>query len=197
MKEVYWESGSKIPQILVSDDFTQNAYGVSWAPGTGVLLVSYTWEDDAVKVLAEDGQELAHLMLEKLDEITKSTVGEKISDYLNLSNDSATVIHWARQPTYRGCAKLYRPRNWDLNYALLSYNQRISNNSRVYFAGENYGAEGGWTEPALRLAIDAVIHIVQNSGGTFNNGFNPDSDYPKYDVNFGPDFKYPSPHFRS
>lgn len=196
LKSNYWEDPSaKIPQIIVTDDFTQDGYGISWQGTTGVYLISYTWEDDAVKVLPEDGKELGELMLQKLDDITVSTVGQKISTYLDVDN-GPIVIHWSRQPFSRGCAKLYRQRNWELNYSLLSYNQSLSKNSRIYFAGENYSVEGGWTEPALRMAIDAVINIIRNDSGSYNNGFNPSSDYPSYDENFKPDNVYPSPIFQ-
>ena len=193
LKEAYWEkSDSKIPQILVTDTFMQDAYGVKWGDKNPVLLVSYTWEDDAVKVLPEEGGDLANLMLDKMVDIVSETTGEDLRSYID--NDIAPkTIHWARQEYFRGCAKLYRQRNWTLNYALLSYNQQHAKNTGIYFAGENYGVEGGWTEPALRLAIDAVINIVKNSGGRFNNGFNSEVDYPKYDVDFKPENKYPSP----
>lgn len=196
LKSNFWEiPDSKIPQILVTDDFTQDGYGISWQGTEGVYLVSYTWEDDAVKVLPEDSKELGELMLAKLDEITISTVGRKISDYLDVDS-GPTTIHWAKQPYTRGCAKLYRQRNWELNYSLLSYNQSLSMNSRIFFAGENYGVEGGWTEPALRMAVDAVINLIRNDSGSFNNGFDPSSDYPTYDTSFKPDNVYPPPIFK-
>jgi tryptophan 2-monooxygenase len=69
---------------------------------------------------------------------------------------------------------------WNENYALLRYNQNYSANSGLYFAGEAFSLEGGWTEPALRSALDAVIHAIANTGGTFLDGFQY-SDYPKYD----------------
>lgn len=188
LTSTYWENSS-IPQVIISDTFVQDAYGVKWnANDAGALLASYTWEDDAVKLLPYNDAELSRKVLAELDEITSSTLGDKISNYVN-AND-ATVMHWSEQPTYHGCAKLYRQRNWSQNYALLSYNQEKSAGSGLYFAGENYGVEGGWTEPALRLAIDAVIHIINNSGGSFNNGFTM-NDYPRYDVTFKPDQDYP------
>ncbi len=190
LKELYWEQGSKIPQILVTDTFAQDAYGVHWGDGRGAMLLSYTWEDDAAKLLPEDDIELAALMLTELDKITMDTVGENLSDYLD-TETPPTVIHWSRQPYARGCAKLYRQRNWSLNYSLLAYNQTQSADSNLYFAGENYGVEGGWTEPALRLSIDAVINLLRNSGGTFNNNFSPSVSYPSYDTSFAPDNKYP------
>ena len=195
LKKLYWEKGSKIPQIMVTDTFAQDAYGVHWGKGQGAMLLSYTWEDDAVKMLPEDDKALADLMVSKLDDITMETVGEKISDYLDMAA-SPSVIHWARQPYSRGCAKLYRQRNWTLNYSLLTYNQTQSRMSGLYLAGENYGVEGGWTEPALRTAIDAVIHMIENSGSSFNNDFDPKATYPRYDTSFKPDNEFPPVVYR-
>ena len=133
LKELYWEKGSEIPQIMVTDTFAQDAYGG----------------------------------------------------------------HWARQADSRGCAKLYRHRNWTLNYSLLTYNQTQSETSGLYLAGKNYGVEGGWTEPALQTAIDAVIHMIENSGSSFNNGFGPKTTYPRYDTSFKPDNVYSSLYHQS
>jgi tryptophan 2-monooxygenase len=105
-------------------------------------------------------------------------------------SSGAQVLQWSMQPTYRGCAKLYRQRNWTACYDLLAYNQTYSANSNLYFAGESYSVEGGWTEPALRTAMDAVIHLINNSHGTFLNGFTF-NDYPQYDTTFVPDENYP------
>ncbi len=189
LTQTYWNV-SKIPQVIISDTFVQDAYGVQWnANDAGALLASYTWEDDAIKLLPYNDADLGNRVLAQLDQITLSTLGVRISTYVN-AND-ATVIHWSDQPTYHGCAKLYRQRTWTQNYSLLAYNQQYSASSGLYFAGENYSVEGGWTEPALRLAIDAVINLIQNSKGSFNNGFNPVNDYPSYDFTFTPDYGYP------
>jgi tryptophan 2-monooxygenase len=50
------------------------------------------------------------------------------------------------------------------------------------FAGEAYSVEGGWTEPALRSALEAVMRVIYNTGGTFLNGFTFETDYPTYDA---------------
>jgi tryptophan 2-monooxygenase len=189
LKRTYWKE-SPIPQILVTDTLVQDAYGVQWSDdGPGALLASYTWEDDATKLLALDPSALKKKVLATLDEITESTVGVKISPFVR--EDEGIVFQWALQPTYAGCAKLYRQRNWDMNYALLAYNQQHGASSGLYFAGENYSVEGGWTEPALRLALDAVIRLIHHSGGTFHNQFEF-SDYPEFDTAFRPDLRYPS-----
>lgn len=188
LRYAYWGQGSKIPQILVTDTFLQDAYGVSWSNSKdAALLASYTWEDDAVKLLATDPETLANNVLAKLDQITLATVGEKVSTYIS---GNGVVFQWTQQPTYRGCAKLYRQRNWGQCYELITYNQNYSAASKLYFAGESYGTEGGWTEPALRTALDAVIHLVNNTGGSFLNGFTF-ADYPCFDNSILPNENYP------
>jgi tryptophan 2-monooxygenase len=187
LKKRYWEDkqgGKYIPQLISTDTRLQGMYGYAVETEAihdpGVLLVSYTWEDDANKLLADgDDIALAEALLAELDEILMgcTNVARPISTYIDRSRPK--VIQWARKPSYRGCAKLYRERSWDDDYALLRYNQDYSRNSHLYFAGEAFTVEGGWTEPALRCALDAVIHLIHNVGGAFLNGFKF-SDYPRY-----------------
>ncbi|HEY9667058.1 MAG TPA: FAD-dependent oxidoreductase, partial [Coleofasciculaceae cyanobacterium] len=176
----YWEN-SNIPQLISTDTYLQGVYGYAVNNDPGVLLVSYTWEDDANKFIAEaDDNAFAKKCLDQLDELLLScqNIQTRISSFVDVSRPA--VIHWSKQPSYRGCAKLYRERTWNENHVLLRYNQEISGESNLYFAGEAFSVEGGWTEPALRSALDAVIHAIANTGGTFLNEFQY-SDYPKYD----------------
>lgn len=183
LKQRYWEV-SNIPQVINTDTFLQDVYGYAVGKDPGVLLLSYTWEDDANKLDAyPDDAELAGKALATLDEITRNSLGTSIAQYVDTS--SPVVFKWARQPSYRGCAKLYRENSWTMDYALLTHNQQQGKASGLYFAGEGYSVEGGWTEPALRLALDAVIHIVEDRGGAFLNGFQY-SLYPQYDTSFDP-----------
>lgn len=180
LRESYWKT-TNIPQVINTDTFLQDVYAISaFDTDPGVLLVSYTWEDDASKLEAvQSDAELAAMCLAELDRIlvNSQNIGIQVSPFVDKS--LPVVIHWERQPTYRGCAKLYRQRSFNLDYALQTYNQNISAQSGLYFAGEGYSVEGGWTEPALRSALDAVIHLINNSGGSFNNSFSF-SDYPVY-----------------
>ena len=191
LKERYWEK-SKIPQIITTDTILKDVYGYAVddtaEKEAGVLLVSYTWEDDANKFLAsEDDEGLARELLNKLDDILRncSNIGVPISPYVNTSQP--VVIQWAKQPSYRGCAKLYRERTEDENYTLLRYNQERSKHTNIYFAGEAFSVTGGWTEPAFRSALDAVIHIINDTKGEFMGEFDFDK-YPKYS-NWTPDDK--------
>ena len=98
-----------------------------------------------------------------------------------LQLDPKTVAKWIEQPTYVGCAKLYRTRNQDSNMLDLSYNQNYSAESKLYFAGENYSVEGGWTEPALRSGLDCVMQYLHHNKAIFKTkDFNFGLDYPKW-----------------
>jgi tryptophan 2-monooxygenase len=193
LKERFWEV-TGIPQTLVTDTFVRDMYGYAYGNDPGVLLASYTWEDDADKILAETAtvearREFGERCIRKLDHILRkasllpSGKYESMRDFL-ADPVEARVFQWRLQPDYRGCAKLYRARSWDDDYALLSYNQEKSGSSGLYLAGEGYSVEGGWTEPALRMALDAVIHLVRNNGGHL---MFPGEYYPKYDAGWSPD----------
>lgn len=169
-----------IPQVINTDTFLQDVYGIASGDDPGIVLISYTWEDDSIKLESTvDDTMLANQCLAKLDAILQQTGYPPMSNYVDTTLPPV-VIRWQREPTYRGCAKLYREMSWTIDYALLSYNQDHSAKSNLYFAGEGYSVEGGWTEPALRLALDAVINLAVNTGATFNAGFNPKIDYPRY-----------------
>ncbi len=194
LTEAYWQNNDcAIPQILVTDTFVQDAYGLSWSgqSNDAAILASYTWEDDALKLLAMGEQSVVNAVTAELNDITSSTLNNSFAQYVDTSRP-AQVFQWTMQPTYHGCAKLYRQRNWDQCYALMTYNQTYSASSHLYFAGESYGTEGGWTEPALRMALDAVLNLVNNSGGTFtNSGFSFANDYPGFMTGFTPNDTYP------
>lgn len=186
LTQKYWDETvnptNKIPQIMVTDTYIQDMYALSWdskPDDNGVLLASYTWEDDSLKLLPFNEQELSELVLDKLQEITLSTVDQDITQYID--KEKPVSIQWISEPTYIGCSKLYRARNQADNMIDLSYNQNYSSRSGLYFAGENYGVEGGWTEPALRSALDCTLQMLSNANATFNaEGFEFARDYPKW-----------------
>ena len=72
------------------------------------------------------------------------------------------------------------------DHGLFTYNEKYSHKSGMYFAGEGYSVEGGWLEPAFRTALDAVLRVIENTNGKFNNNFDLQQHYPKSPAwNFG------------
>ncbi len=173
LKQRFWEV-SDIPQVIVTDTFLRDVYGYALdtdaegrpSDDPGVLLCSYTWEDDANKLAAEnehpDDTTLAARALARLDAVLQRSGLPKMSDFIDPAAQPI-VWQWERQPLYRSCAKLYRAGSFDWNYAQLTWNQNHSRSKKLYFAGEFASLEGGWIEPAMIRAIDTVIHIVKNT----------------------------------
>lgn len=180
LKQRYWGEGSGLPQLFATDTFLQGSYGYAVDDEAGAILLSYTWEDDAVKLdTNESDADLAMRCLLKLDRILLSCGKPAISPYIDTSRNA--VVHWSRVPGTRGCAKLYRAGSEAGNRAVLEYNQKNGAQAGLYFAGEGYSVEGGWTEPAMRMALDAVLHIIHNNGGSFTHPrFDFERHYPKW-----------------
>ncbi len=183
LRQQYWHlPGNRIPQVIVTDTFIQDAYAFSWQDGgtdPGVILASYTWEDDSLKLLPLDEKALAEKVLAKLKYITEQTVQQDITEYID--QNRPVMIQWIMEPGYNGCAKLYRQRDESANRIDLSYNQNYGGVSHLFFVGENYSVEGGWTEPALRSAMDGVLQLLHQAGARFRvQDFDFERDYPRW-----------------
>ncbi len=179
LKERYWKY-EDFPQTLVTDTFIRDVYGYAYGNDPGVLLASYTWEDDADKLISEPESALATRCLSELDHILASCTSRNRKGFKKKFVDERyppVVMMWRKHQDYRGCAKLYRAGSWNDDRELLLFNREKSKDTSLYLAGEAYSVEGGWIEPALRSALDAVIHICRNAEVEFQDHFDYDSDY--------------------
>jgi tryptophan 2-monooxygenase len=181
LKARYWEK-SAIPQLMTSDNFLETTYGYALQTprisDPGVLLLSYTWDAQSINLLSEaNDTALVSRSIATLDQMLKqSGLGGKISDYVD--ERQSAVIHWYRQPTIRGAGRVYRAGIFQPNHALVAYNETHSAKSKLYLAGEAYAIDGGWVESAIRMALDAVLHLLHNQGAEFTGDFAFDSMYP-------------------
>jgi tryptophan 2-monooxygenase len=195
LKKRFWEEPDNlIPQVWVSNNLLQGVY--AYAAGrddNGVLLISYTWEDDALKLMTRDKNKLIKDCIDEFDSMLNKfkimdSQGKQVSavdlidDKKNEQGEyeNAFVFEWLEQPTFRGCAKLYRAATYGDNYDVARYNQPYDNEpmpnkkqpnqrrreSGLLFAGSSYSLDDGWVEPAMRQAIDAVLHIAHEQYGT-------------------------------
>ncbi|WP_130907943.1 MULTISPECIES: FAD-dependent oxidoreductase [unclassified Pseudomonas] len=172
---------SKIPQAIVTDSFIHDVYSYRYNDNYqyDCILLSYTWEDDATKLALFTDRELVSKCVEELDRIlmNSANIQEKISPYIRI--EQAMVQRWMTDRNALGCAKLYRPGTYYDAVSLMKYNRDHSHLSGLYLSGESFSVDAGWTEPCLRGAVDAVIHICNKTQAVFNGGFCL-SDYPHY-----------------
>jgi tryptophan 2-monooxygenase len=181
LKKSFLDKNRRIPQILVTDSFVHDVYAYRYNEhyAYDCILLSYTWEDDATKLASFSDRDLVQRCADELDRILLrcQNVQAAISPHLDLEN--ARVQRWSTDPNALGCARLYRAGTYDDAVSLLRYNRDYGAVSGLYFAGEAYSVDAGWTEPALRGAIDAVIHLCARYDAPFNGGFSL-ADYPRY-----------------
>lgn len=183
LKKSFLSKNSNIPQAIVTDSFIHDVYTYRYNDHYtyDCILLSYTWEDDATKLASFSDKELVVKCAAELDRILMNcaNIQEKISPYIGI--EQAVVQRWITDKNALGCAKLYRPGTYYDAVRLMKYNRDFAHVSGLYFCGESFSVDAGWTEPCFRGAIDAVIHICNNTAAIFNDGFSM-SDYPHYQV---------------
>lgn len=171
-----------IPQIMVTDTFIHDVYTYKYSDTykNDCILLSYTWEDDSLKLSAFSDIDLVDMCVEELDRILEKSTNVKSNISQYVIKEKAMVQRWISDENSLGCSKLYRPGTYFNAMKLLSYNRKYSKESGLLFAGEAYSVDAGWTEPCFRGAVDAVINICANTKAKFNGNFNMDEHYPKY-----------------
>ncbi|WP_152974899.1 flavin monoamine oxidase family protein [Pseudomonas sp. RIT-PI-q] len=183
LSKSFLSSNTRIPQAIVTDSFIHDVYSYRYNERYpyDCILLSYTWEDDATKLALFNDQELVAKCVEELDRIlmNSANIQERISPYIQ--TEQALVQRWMTDRNALGCAKLYRPGTYYDAVSLMKYNRDFSHLSGLYFSGESFSVDAGWTEPCFRGAVDAVIHICNKTAAVFNGGFCM-SDYPHYRI---------------
>ncbi|MHC8357560.1 flavin monoamine oxidase family protein [Pseudomonas sp. LB3P81] len=181
LKKSFLSENISIPQAIVTDSFIHDVYTYRYNDhySYDCILLSYTWEDDATKLASYSDKELVAKCAEELDRILMNctNIQQKISPYIGL--EQAVVQRWMTDKNALGCAKLYRPGTYYDAVSLMKYNRDFAHISGLYFSGESFSVDAGWTEPCFRGAVDAVIHICNKTAASFNGGFSM-NDYPHY-----------------
>jgi len=115
---------------------------------SGLICVSYTWEDDSRKWHASTIEERANKSIEMLEEIYGTgTIRPHVV--------SAYGFSWEEMPGYRGAFRQYLPGQHHYREALA----KPSNN--IWFAGDGVSYAAGWIEGALRSGLKAALEIAE------------------------------------
>jgi len=181
LKKSFLDQQAVIPPILITDTVIHDVYAYRYNGNYAYdcILLSYTWEDDATKLASFSDRELVDKCITELDRLLLrcSNVGTAISPYIDV--EGAQVQRWITDRNALGCAKLYRAGTYGDAVSLLQYNREYAGLSGLYLAGESFSVDAGWTEPALRGAIDAVLNISAHTDAVWPNNFSLE-DYPHY-----------------
>ncbi len=154
-----------VPQTIQTDALPRGIYALDY-PNTsnGVVAVSYTWEDDSVKLQAMD---VAKRFTTLVTAITKidATWGKSLLPM----NAEVFNIDWQSEPYFYGAFKLNLPgQEPGLQAAYYQFLSALTpaTDKGVYLAGDGVSYSGGWTEGALQTAINCATAVTSRLGGT-------------------------------
>ncbi len=123
---------------------------------SGVICLSYTWEDSATKLHALDEQERVAKSLD----ILKTIYGK---DLISLQVAETKSYFWEHQKGYNGAFKLNYPGQYEDQQALFyqSRPRSMEGHNGVFLSGESASWAGGWIEGALHSGLDAALAVIE------------------------------------
>jgi monoamine oxidase len=158
--------------MTLSDRLTRGTYLIDNGPGKrGVICLSYTWNDDAIKWISLPLDERVRLMLHSLRQIyPKLNISEHIIG-------SPITVSWESDPNFMGAFKANLPGHYRYQRRLFSHfmQEELPPHQRgIFLAGDDISWTAGWAEGAITTALNAVAGTIRHLGGTGASA-NPDA----------------------
>ncbi len=157
------ETGRPMMSMTLTDRNTRGTYLLDNGPDQpAVILLSYAWQSDAMKLLSMDASDRAELALDALAGIYPNTdirshiVGEPIT------------VSWETDPDFLGAFKAAMPGHYRYNHRMYSHFMQADNpldQQGIFIAGDDVSWTPGWAEGAVQTALNAVWGIVNHLGG--------------------------------
>ncbi|PPU37285.1 NAD(P)/FAD-dependent oxidoreductase [Xanthomonas arboricola] len=161
-----------LPTSILTDGLLRNVYCLDYEPdnpgGHGVVLLSYTWEDDANKLLGfHDKRQRCQFLTEELAKILPQFARHLIpadDDY-----ERNVIQHdWLLDPYSAGAFKLNYP-GTDIYSERLFFQFQSANDiatdSGLYLAGCGCSFTGGWIEGAIQTGLNSACAVIRSVGG--------------------------------
>jgi monoamine oxidase len=157
--------------ITLSDRLTRGTYLMDNGPDKrGVICLSYTWNDDAMKWISLPADERVRLMLHSLKQIyPKLNIAEHIIG-------QPITVSWEVDPNFMGAFKANLPGHYRYQRRLFSHFIQAdlpAEQRGIFLAGDDISWTAGWAEGAITTALNAVAGAIRHLGGE-SLGENPD-----------------------
>ncbi len=186
----FWEGNPNAIRCLLSDNDIHQIYTLDYdqgQPGQAMCFITYSWEDDAIKQLslgvtagvmgqpnsAVDKGRLYQALL-----ATLQTMGPEVAAWAEnlvpLNGDyenNVLFTEWQSNPYFAGAFKLAEPGQDPYVEAMYFDYQKVTQpafDTGVYIAGDCIDWNSGWTEGALRTALNAACAVIYSAGGSVN-----------------------------
>jgi tryptophan 2-monooxygenase len=176
----FWLTEKNLPANIQTDTLVRGVYCLDYAPGDldapGVVLLSYTWEDDSTTQMALGDK---RTRVKRLVEDVGRTNPDFARHVVPIDNDYSAytqVIDWQLEPHYYGAFKLNFPGNDQLSRTLFYQYLTCKTPAAdpfVYLAGDSQSFTGGWIEGAVQTGVNAACAVIRSLGGSLYTPDNP------------------------
>ena len=152
-RDRFWEKEGLNGANTISDFPNRYTYTPSRTgndSGTGVLLASYSWEDNAMlwNSLSEEQQ-----ITQSLEDLAKIHGPKVFEDYV-----TGASFSWSQNQFSGGCFTLFKPNQ------ISEFEDSIKKpEGRVHFAGEHTSDFHGWIEGAVESGVRAAFEVNERS----------------------------------
>lgn len=157
-------TGRDVLSMTLTDRLNRATYLLDDGPDKpALILLSYTWNDDALKWLALSAEERVELMLHSLRQIYP---GVDIASHII---GQPITVSWEADPNFMGAFKANLPGHYRYQQRLFSHFKQdgLPEHQRgIFLAGDDISFTAGWAEGAVTTGLNAVWGVVQHLGGS-------------------------------
>lgn len=154
---------SGFPMTILTDELPRAAYVLDYpTTDNGVVLISYTWEDDSTRLQAIPTNERFSILRDMIYKMVPEWRGE-----LEPMGGEVYNVDWQEERDYYGAFKLdYPGQEAAVHAAYFQFQSVLGSDDRgVYIAGDSNSWSGGWTEGALQTGLNAATAVAKRLGG--------------------------------
>ncbi|WP_290652046.1 NAD(P)/FAD-dependent oxidoreductase [Aquisalimonas sp.] len=156
-------TGRDAMSTTLTDRMTRSTYLLGEGDDRpGVICLSYTWNDDALKWLPLSASQRMDVMLESLGEIYPG-----VNLRRHIITDPITVS-WELEPYFMGAFKANLPGHYRYQHRLFTHfmQDRLPPGYQgVFLCGDDVSWTAGWAEGAVTTALNAVWGVMRHLGG--------------------------------
>ncbi|NXF41563.1 OXLA oxidase, partial [Nyctibius bracteatus] len=153
--EKFWEKDGIRGGQSITDRPSRFIYYLShnFTSGMGVILASYTWNNDAKYFLPLTDEASLEVVLQDLSDIHQMS-----KEYLQYICDQHVIEKWELDRHAMGAFAAFTP------YQFVDYSQALfEQEGRVHFAGEHTAQPHAWIDTSIKSAVRAASNIHHDS----------------------------------
>lgn len=163
-KDVDPETGRDTLSMTLTDRLNRATYLLDDGDDKpAVILLSYTWNDDAMKWLSLDADQRVELMLHSLKQIYPDV------DIASHIVGQPITVSWESDPNFMGAFKANLPGHYRYQQRLFTHFKQddLPEHQRgILLAGDDISWTAGWAEGAVQTALNAAWGVVRHLGGS-------------------------------